>query len=366
MLLSRSHKNWLDFSSATILSLLIHALILCVIFTIKYENEVNEYRDVVVKFGTDDLDVSELGNSVDSNQSTNDENTTLHSAANADANSNSAIQNTAVIDLKDTENALDEILMLGPDPTPFLAANLSVKTEETAAANVADIVPEGNNVTNEKQISDQNNIEQENDPLKNSDKVLEAPKDSLDSSNQSTVQSVDMQASKKIDEPVAPKTNNNTNARIAAKRIISAVGGHNFAEDLNYQELHGDNEAEPGSILGNSNASSASSASSYEQLLPLWLAKFKKYPAALNGANIAARGEIFITIDRNGKVLLSKIKTSTGSKALDKALMDMVKDASPVLPVPDSYHPQKKTFSFEMMFEFKPGETEVQDASGGN
>jgi protein TonB len=108
-----------------------------------------------------------------------------------------------------------------------------------------------------------------------------------------------------------------------------------------------------GALLGNSTDKDAEDLTSYEQMLPLWLDKFKVYPDEARASGIEGRGDIFIKIDRNGKVLLSKVIKSTGHAELDKALMKMIEDADPVIPVPPEYHEDKKTFSYKITFEFR-------------
>lgn len=107
-----------------------------------------------------------------------------------------------------------------------------------------------------------------------------------------------------------------------------------------------------GAILGNSVDKNTDKIASYEQMLSLWLDKFKRYPSDAKESDIIISGEVFIKIDRNGKVLLSKIIKSTGYPQYDKALMKMLVDADPVLPVPIDYHSDKKTFSYKIEFEF--------------
>lgn len=105
--------------------------------------------------------------------------------------------------------------------------------------------------------------------------------------------------------------------------------------------------------LGNSTDEDAKDLMSYEQMLPLWLNQFRKYPeeAKLNGMKGA--GEVFLKINRNGKVLLSKVIKSTGHEVLDKALMQMIADADPVIPVPSDYYEDKRTFSYKITFDFE-------------
>jgi protein TonB len=107
-----------------------------------------------------------------------------------------------------------------------------------------------------------------------------------------------------------------------------------------------------GESIGNSTDEEAEDLTSYEQMLPLWLDRFRVYPEEARQLGLEGRGDVFIKIDRNGKVLLSKVIKSTGQPILDKALIKMVEDADPVIPVPPEYHEDKKTFSYKVTFEF--------------
>lgn len=109
---------------------------------------------------------------------------------------------------------------------------------------------------------------------------------------------------------------------------------------------------ETGILIGNSSQQSAGKLSSYEQMLPLWLEKFKKYPDEALEQNITGNGELFIKIDRKGKVLLAKVIKTTNYPILDRAIMNMISAADPVLPVPLDYYPDRKTFSYKIAIAF--------------
>lgn len=108
-----------------------------------------------------------------------------------------------------------------------------------------------------------------------------------------------------------------------------------------------------GSVVGNDNAEEISGAMTYEQLLPLWMERFKFYPAEAKGMNLQGKGIVRITIKRDGKILYKEIEEGTGEPLLDKALMRMMADADPVIPVPTDYYPDKKTLSYRMRFELR-------------
>ncbi len=137
----------------------------------------------------------------------------------------------------------------------------------------------------------------------------------------------------------------------AAKNIDLPVPLQEYAPAAGKQADSADEEE--GVVIGNSVNKDAGKITSYEQLLPLWLYKFKKYPAYAKENHITGTGEIFIKIDRKGRILLSRIIKSTGSKVLDNALTQMIADADPVIPVPDNYYSDKKTFSYKIAFAFE-------------
>ena len=107
-----------------------------------------------------------------------------------------------------------------------------------------------------------------------------------------------------------------------------------------------------GTKAGNSIDAESSDLITYEQMLPLWLEKFKVYPEQANILGLKGEGVIKITIKRNGKVLKAEIEESTGHPILDSALLTMVESADPVIPVPDDYYPEDTVFSYDMEFEF--------------
>jgi protein TonB len=92
----------------------------------------------------------------------------------------------------------------------------------------------------------------------------------------------------------------------------------------------------------------------YEQMLPLWLQKFKKYPKHARLLKLKGKGVIKITIARNGKVIKSQIDKSTGYAILDGAMLDMVEKADPVVPVPVDHLPEMNYLTYKMSVEFLP------------
>lgn len=112
--------------------------------------------------------------------------------------------------------------------------------------------------------------------------------------------------------------------------------------------------ASEGYVLGNIKKPVQPAALNYEMKLSLWLDKFRTYPPEAKAKGLEGEGVVFITIDRAGHIMLARISRSTGYAILDDALMQMVKDANPVLPVPNGYFPEKSSFSYEVAFRFYP------------
>lgn len=120
-----------------------------------------------------------------------------------------------------------------------------------------------------------------------------------------------------------------------------------------------------GSMLGNSHDPDAQQLTRYEQLLPLWINRFKRYPAVAKQMGLEGKGVVYLQIDRKGDVLDARIAKSTGHPLLDSALLKMVRDASPVIPVPASYGVGQNAFSYQIEFSFTlDDEGSATDSSG--
>jgi protein TonB len=100
-----------------------------------------------------------------------------------------------------------------------------------------------------------------------------------------------------------------------------------------------------GSVMGNSTAKEAEMMSRYEQLISLWIEKFKKYPDEARSQGMQGETVVRIRIDRQGTVRYYILERSTGHQVLDKAAIDMVKRANPVPAVPNDY-PQGDLIEF--------------------
>ena len=96
---------------------------------------------------------------------------------------------------------------------------------------------------------------------------------------------------------------------------------------------------------GNSSAKEAEMMSRYEQLISLWIEKFKLYPDEARSSGMQGETVVRIRIDRQGNIRYYILEHSTGFPVLDKAATDMVKRANPVPAVPNDY-PQGDLIEF--------------------
>lgn len=92
-----------------------------------------------------------------------------------------------------------------------------------------------------------------------------------------------------------------------------------------------------GSTVGNSSAKEAEMMSRYEQLISLWIEKFKLYPPEARAQGMQGETVVRIRIDRQGNIVYYILERSTGLPLLDRAAIDMIKRANPVPAVPNDY-----------------------------
>jgi periplasmic protein TonB len=79
-------------------------------------------------------------------------------------------------------------------------------------------------------------------------------------------------------------------------------------------------------------ASVSSATASWQQSLVARLTKVQRYPAQARGVQGVV--SLAFTIDRQGKVVSSKIVKSSGSAVLDAEALDLIKRAAPLPPPP--------------------------------
>lgn len=100
-----------------------------------------------------------------------------------------------------------------------------------------------------------------------------------------------------------------------------------------------------GSTLGNSDRHDAQMMARYEQLISLWIQKFKLYPDEARAQSMQGETVLRIRIDRHGNIHYYALEYSTGFQLLDRAAIDMIRRANPVPAVPLDY-PAGDMFEF--------------------
>lgn len=88
----------------------------------------------------------------------------------------------------------------------------------------------------------------------------------------------------------------------------------------------------------------------YQRVVALYFEKFRSYPAEAKELGLEGEGEIFVKLNRQGQVLRWIIVKSTGHAILDEALVQMIHNANPVLPVPADYEPNLRSVCFKIKF----------------
>ncbi len=97
-------------------------------------------------------------------------------------------------------------------------------------------------------------------------------------------------------------------------------------------------------------AASAAGKASYEALLAAHLDKYKRYPPAARARNHQGMAYIDFTMDRQGKVLSSKLKTSSGFQTLDDEALALIMRAQPLPPFPPDWPENTREFTLPIPF----------------
>ena len=79
---------------------------------------------------------------------------------------------------------------------------------------------------------------------------------------------------------------------------------------------------------------SGNASASYNQLIARHLMGFRQYPSASRTANEEGVPQVLFTLDRNGRVLSSRLLKSSGHATLDAEVVAMVRRAQPFPPFP--------------------------------
>ncbi len=135
------------------------------------------------------------------------------------------------------------------------------------------------------------------------------------------------------------------NEGVKTSAPVTEVTAHQFVRDVAPPKIESkpvakkDTAKAVGLKVGNSNSKEAEMIARYEQLISLWIQKFKLYPEDARADGMQGETVVRIRIDRRGNVRYYTLERSTGYPVLDRAAVDMIRRANPVPAVPVDYPP---------------------------
>ncbi|MBY0406569.1 MAG: energy transducer TonB, partial [Rickettsiales bacterium] len=132
-----------------------------------------------------------------------------------------------------------------------------------------------------------------------------------------------------VDKAIDKALANSGNDALAQESRRLASAAKQFVRTSNAQAK--------GSSRANSTAKEAELMSRYEQLISLWIEKFKQYPMEARMQGLQGETVVRIRIDRKGNIRYYILENSTGHQELDRAAIEMVRRANPVPAVPNDY-----------------------------
>ncbi|MFY9601772.1 MAG: energy transducer TonB, partial [Pseudolabrys sp.] len=95
---------------------------------------------------------------------------------------------------------------------------------------------------------------------------------------------------------------------------------------------------------------SAAQVASWHRQIALQVERHKGFPASARARHETGTAELAFTLDRNGKVLASRVVRTSGSASLDQETIDTVRRAQP-FPAPPANMPGE-TFDFTVPIRF--------------
>tara|TARA_R110001599_G_scaffold31101_1_gene103916 strand:+ start:1785 stop:2540 length:756 start_codon:yes stop_codon:yes gene_type:complete len=108
---------------------------------------------------------------------------------------------------------------------------------------------------------------------------------------------------------------------------------------------------------GNANTSGGQSGATknYYSMLASKLARSKRYPSASRRRNEEGTATLFFVVARDGSVSQASIRTSSGYRRLDDAVLDMLERATPLPEFSDEMTEQQLTITIPVAFKLNNG-----------
>ena len=94
----------------------------------------------------------------------------------------------------------------------------------------------------------------------------------------------------------------------------------------------------------------AGTEADYASVLLAWLERHKEYPPAAQQRRQQGVVLLYIVIDRDGRVINSRIQKSSGQQLLDQAALAMLERAQPLPPIPDDMNKERLKFVVPVQF----------------
>ena len=94
----------------------------------------------------------------------------------------------------------------------------------------------------------------------------------------------------------------------------------------------------------------AGAEADYAAVLLAWLERHKEYPRAAQQRRQQGVVLLYIVIDRDGRVIDSRIQKSSGQQLLDQAALAMLERAQPLPPIPDDMNKERLKFVVPVQF----------------
>ncbi len=91
-------------------------------------------------------------------------------------------------------------------------------------------------------------------------------------------------------------------------------------------------------------------AYSYFAAVQAWLEKHKKYPTSARRRRQEGTATLTFSFDRNGRVRDPRINESSGFNSLDREVLEMIRRAEPLPPIPDDIKQNSITISVPIQF----------------